>query len=162
METQTQYEIQVAPSTLPTLTELEALKAQYLAQGLSLFDDLALVIKEMGDFKCENAWEYFEFRDSAIRAIYLEKMGSYLFQSLNFSRTPIVTIYVGKYQVCHLILTTDPEQSTDENIYIPGKWEQRLLSRLAAAKKAVAQRELEADMSARAKLANMLLIGKEV
>lgn len=148
---------------LPTLTELEALKAQYLAQGYSLFDDLLMIIRELGEPIDHQGCTYYHFQEGMIDAWCAEYMGTYLVAEHGSSMTRMVSIHVGGDVVCHLVLTNDPNnQDANQNIYVPGKWEEKILFRLAAAQDKVKVRDMEIDLAKRAKLANQLLIGKVV
>jgi hypothetical protein len=159
METQATYT--VSPQ-LPTLTELQAQLAEWLAIGLSLAADMALVIREYGQEKSEHDWHYYELQDGNLRAVYLEKVGAYLVDQNRFSLSTRIGITVGLYQVCNLTITDDPEEETWQNVFVPGDWVQRLLSRLSAAKAQAEERQANEDLNKRLALARRLLIGKKV
>ncbi len=98
-----------------SLDELRALKAEWLATGQALFRDFALVIWECGRPVEIRTRQYIEFQEGNLLARYSRNAGSYLPQAGRFSLTEKLTAWVVADQVCCLVVSDDPTETTENN-----------------------------------------------
>jgi hypothetical protein len=157
---------QALPLQAMNVEQLEAQKEAWIYEGFLRFSDLATVIREFGHLVNEHTRWLMLYQDHDLEALYHARAELFLVDKQRFAFTQTVAVWVngGRAkgdQVCRLTKTEEPGKTPD-NLYVPGRWEDRLLKMLPDALEIVRAREAAEQDRKRRDLLRQLLAGKVV
>jgi hypothetical protein len=172
METREEYSVAISPDPAPTLKQLEQRYAEYLEQGLEVYEDLALIVRMLGKETVfpRRAEPWLVYDNGNATAVYSVVTTNWSAGRGAWSIRESLTITIGQpiiYQiretpVCWLSFQDGDLVYEEKTAFVPGRWLEEMLKDLPKARAiagAHSRREYEAKRQA---LIERLLIGKEV
>jgi hypothetical protein len=152
-----------------TYPELLEIKKNFIAEGLSLFDDFRMVLLEYGTaVKLRNGNIAFVIEAPNFTAITYTRRAGYITDQQRFTETSVVMVSTGKVieagqlraeKLYHIEVGDQP--NAEHFIHVPGVWVNVLLARLSEARQLYAAREDAKTEAQRQKLLIELFSGRE-
>ena len=146
-----------------TLDELKTIKAEWLAVGASVFDDLIKIIETLGMEVNYHGWDpSLRVTVEEVQAECRTRVSQWLPKEGRFSCTIRLNIHYKGLHVCHMWRSDDPAfpATAEDQWFVPGPWLEMLLLLMPNANLLLANAQRDKDEAERKRLEDQLLIGR--